>query len=236
MMGVSQFHEFETREELAEALAAEVAGKLGTDLESGEFASIALSGGSTPKLFLNKLGERLSGNSEMIYFAMVDERFVPVTDEQSNERMIRQQLGLQDHPPSEFLSLYEDNLTPEELAIRAHGVLLNDDELPFDVVTLGMGLDGHTASFFPGGNRLGQAVDPEGSSFFEHIEAAGSNGPRVTMTLPPIVSANNLILHIEGAEKRAVFEKALEDGPADEMPIRHVLRHPDANLQVYWAP
>ena len=79
-------------------------------------------------------------------------------------------------------------------------------------------------------------ANPKIENLFLPMLAPGAQEPRITMTLPPIVSAKTLMLHIEGEEKRRVYEKALEDGPADELPIRHILRHPDVELLVYWAP
>ena len=235
-MAVEAFHEFASKEELAQALSDHIAQLLDLDFSTGSFASIALSGGSTPKRVLELLGEKMGANREMTYFALVDERFVPASDARSNERMIRHQLGLNDHPASEFLSLFAEDATADEAAHLAHQKLLDDEELPFDVVTLGMGTDGHTASFFPGGDNLASATNPKIENLFLPMLAPGAEEPRITMTLQPIVTAKNLILHIEGAEKRAVYERALQDGDADELPIRHILRHPSVKLQVYWAP
>ena len=235
-MPVAAFHEFKTRDELAETLASDIAERLVPDIERGQFASIALSGGSTPKLMLEKLGAELGDMKEMIYFALVDERYVSPDDERSNERMIRNQLKLDGHPGSEFLSLYQDDAQPDEACKIAEVQLLDDDELPFDVVALGMGLDGHTASFFSDADNLQLATNPDKAPLFVPINAPGAGETRITMTLPVIASATQIILHIEGAEKRAVYEKALKDGLADELPIRHVLRHPNAAILVYWAP
>ena len=235
-MPVEAFHKFESREELAEALSDKFAELLDLDFSSGSFASIALSGGSTPKGVLDRLGPKLGANKEMVYFALVDERFVPPSDDRSNEKMIRHHLGLQDHPDSEFLSLYYDDHDAEDAAEVAEEKLLEDEELPFDVVSLGMGTDGHTASFFPGGDNLEAATSPTTNRLFLSMLAPGAQEPRITMTLPCLTSARNLFLHIEGEEKLKVYEEALQDGPADDLPIRHVLRHPDVNLHVYWAP
>ena len=235
-MAAPDFHEFASKEELAEVLSTRIAELLNLDFTTGAFASIAMSGGSTPKRMLELLGAKMGDNREMTYFALVDERFVPASDERSNERMIREQLGLNEHPDSEFLSLFAEGMNAAEAAHHAHEKLLEDEELPFDVVTLGMGTDGHTASFFPGGDNLASATNPKIENLFLPMMAPGAQEPRITMTLPPIVSAKTLILHIEGAEKRKVYEQAMEDGPADELPIRHILRHPDVELQVYWAP
>ncbi|MEE9313468.1 MAG: 6-phosphogluconolactonase [Rhizobiaceae bacterium] len=235
-MAIAEFHEFKTREELAEELAITVANKLVPDIEIGQFASLALSGGSTPKLFLNKLGAMLGEIGEMIYLALVDERFVPSDDPRSNENMVLKELGFNEHPETEFLSLFAQNSTPEEAATLAQVKLLEDEELPFDVLTLGMGLDGHTASLFPKADNLSAATDPSTNKLFQAITAPGADEPRITMTLPVIISAHYLVLHIEGAEKRAVFDEAMKDGDADALPIRHVLRHKGANLHVYWTP
>ncbi len=235
-MASATFNEFGTRQELAEALSERIAKILIADPAHGNFSSIALSGGTTPKLMLAHLADLLKAYRQLVYFALVDERFVPPTDRRSNEQMVRHCLGLENHPKSEFLSLYAPNSTPQEAAKRAEEKLLADEELPFDIVVLGMGTDGHTASFFPGGDNLQAATDPDCKSLFMPMKAPGAEEPRITMTLPPIVSARNLILHIEGSDKRKVFEKALKNEYADDMPIRHVLRHGHANLQIYWAP
>ncbi|MEM1318319.1 MAG: 6-phosphogluconolactonase, partial [Pseudomonadota bacterium] len=232
-MAVAQFIEFESREDLAKQLADDVTARLDTDTETGHFASLALSGGSTPKLFLQTLADHPAFNSEMVYCALVDERFVPRDHERSNEGMIRQNAGLQDHADSEFLSLYMQGKTPDEAAQAASEKLAEDDERPFDVLILGMGEDGHTASFFPGSQQLSAATDPKQEAPFLHVESPDVPDPRLTMTLPVIVEAEYLVLHIEGEKKLAVFEEAMKDGPADDLPIRHVLRHPDAHLTVY---
>lgn len=235
-MAVIEFHEFETREELAGQLSDRIADLLEVDHSTGNFASIALSGGSTPKMLLEQLSEKLQPNMDMTYYALVDERFVPANDERSNERMIRSCMGLQDSTDLEFLSLYQDGYSAAEAAQLAHSRLEEDEELPFDVITLGMGTDGHTASFFPEGDNLDAATSPNATSYFISMQAPGADEPRITMTLPVIASASNLFLHIEGDEKRKVFEQACLDGPVNALPIRHVLRHPQVKLHVYWAP
>lgn len=68
------------------------------------------------------------------------------------------------------------------------------------------------------------------------MRAEGAVEPRITLTLPPIVNAKKLFLHIEGNEKHDVYKLAGKPGPVDDYPIRHVLRHKNTDLQVYWAP
>src|SRR5690606_9354023 len=111
--------------------------------------------------------------------------------------------------------------------------LLSTLPKPFAAVILGMGNDGHTASFFPGGDTLNEALTAEGPAVA--IRAPGAGEPRVTFTLPRLLETDGLYLHIEGEEKAAVLDKALGDGPVDDMPVRAVLRS-GAPITVYWSP
>ncbi|MEM1039312.1 MAG: 6-phosphogluconolactonase [Pseudomonadota bacterium] len=234
-MAVSEFHTFDSRAGLANALSNRIAQTLYAGLEENQFASLALSGGSTPKPMLNLLADKIEPFSEMIYFALVDERCVPFADDRANRRMIKEALRLSNHPASEFLALYEDGLTAATAAQAASEKLMDDEELPFDVVTLGMGTDGHTASWFPASSGLELAVDPAADALAVPVTGDTLVEDRVSLTMPALQGAHLIVLHIEGAEKRAIFDIAMQDGPADAMPIRHLLRHPFANVEVYWA-
>jgi 6-phosphogluconolactonase len=109
--------------------------------------------------------------------------------------------------------------------------------LPFDAVILGMGTDGHTASFFPGGDNLIAAVDPATKDRVISMRAQGAGEPRVTFTLPILAGAGFLALHIEGEDKLAVLDQAANDASisANAMPVRHIIRAAQ-QLEIYWAP
>jgi 6-phosphogluconolactonase len=111
--------------------------------------------------------------------------------------------------------------------------LLADLPETFAAVVLGMGGDGHTASFFPGGDTLDEALTAQGPTL--SIRAPGAGEPRITFTLPRLLRTDALYLHIEGQEKAEVLDQALGDGPVEDLPIRAVLRsgHP---VNVYWCP
>lgn len=98
-----------------------------------------------------------------------------------------------------------------------------------------MGTDGHTASLFPGADHLAEALDPEGAVPVLALRAPGAPEPRVTLTAPVLNEAELTYLLIAGGDKRAVLDRALEDGPAGEMPVRAVLRGP-GSVAVYWTP
>ena len=105
---------------------------------------------------------------------------------------------------------------------------------PFDFMLLGMGEDGHTASFFPQGDRLPSALDASGARAVESIRAPSAVEPRVTLTFPMLNAADYLALHIEGEAKRRTFFQAGEDGPIEAMPIRAFLRKARP-IDVFWT-
>jgi 6-phosphogluconolactonase len=107
--------------------------------------------------------------------------------------------------------------------------------LPFACVVLGMGGDGHTASFFPGGDRLAEALDPAGTALVETMRAPGSGEPRLTLTASLLLQSP-IALHIEGVDKRAVFEEALRPGPVEALPVRAVLHQDRTPVTVFWCP
>jgi 6-phosphogluconolactonase len=205
---------FDSRESLAAALAFDVAEALAQCVESNGKACLAVSGGTTPKLFFGALSRR-GIPWDKVVVTLVDERQVPETSERSNARLVRENL-MQDR------------------AARAEFKPISADA-QIDVAVLGMGNDGHTASFFPGGDNLAKAIDPKGGQRVTTMSAPGAGEPRLTFTLPALLAAKLLCLHIEGQEKRDVLDVALGEGPAEALPIRAFLRSPKP-LALYWCP
>ncbi|MGO7208026.1 6-phosphogluconolactonase, partial [Rhizobium ruizarguesonis] len=107
---------------------------------------------------------------------------------------------------------------------------------PFDIVILGMGGDGHTASFFPGGSNLAKALDASTPRGIITMEAEGAGEPRLTFTFSSLEDAALLVLHIEGEGKKDVLAKAEGSGDEAEMPIRAILRRATSPVEIYWAP
>lgn len=215
--------------ELAEAIADRIRHAIA---ERGE-AAIAVSGGSTPGKFFQALGKFRDVDWTKVVVTLVDERWVDETSDRSNALLVNEKMLQGPAAVARFIPLYSGGDEPDATQVAKTNTLIETLPKPFAAVILGMGNDGHTASFFPGGDTLDEALTAAGPTLAIHAPGAGE--PRITFTLPRLLETDGLYLHIEGEEKAAVLEKALGDGPVDEMPIRAVLRS-GAPLSVYWSP
>jgi len=188
----------------AEAVAEHVAGLLAARVEAGA-RHIALSGGTTPKRAYELLRERGVGDVE---WWLVDERCVPNDHEESNARMLREALG-----PEARVREARGELGPEDAAWLYGREVMERTGGVFDVVVLGLGEDGHTASLFPG--------HPEAAA--EHAPVIGVRGSpkpppeRITLTLPVIARARLTLLLATGAGKAEALGR-VRAGDA-ELPI-----------------
>ncbi|WP_137156667.1 6-phosphogluconolactonase [Rhizobium sp. FKL33] len=229
-----QFHIFDNGAALADALAGRVAGALAEGVAARGAASIAVSGGSTPKAFFKALSSADLDWSK-VTITLVDERFVPETNERSNHKLVADILLVGAAARAKFVPLYHAVAEAEDAAMVATG---DADRIvrPFDVVILGMGGDGHTASFFPGGNNLEQALNPKTRRSVITMEAAGAGETRLTFTFSALQDARLLVLHIEGAAKKPVIDQALSEGAASAFPIGRVIATAASETQIYWAP
>lgn len=229
-----QVHVFNNGTELAEKLAGDVAERLKAAIDERGAASIAVSGGSTPKLFFQALS-RHSLEWPQVSVTLVDERFVPADSDRSNHKLVADNLLQNEAKAAYFVPLYQSAASPEDAATLAT-VKTADICDPFDIVILGMGTDGHTASFFPGGDNLEEALDLDEPRSVLPMAAEGAGEERLTFNLSALHDASFLVLHIEGAAKKETLEKAQSDLDEDEMPIRAVLNKADSTVNIYWAP
>ncbi|TAM58782.1 MAG: 6-phosphogluconolactonase [Rhodanobacter sp.] len=219
----------------AQALAAEVAEHLRSALTARGHAVLAVSGGSTPtEFFAHLCGEPLDWAKVQV--TLVDERWVPDSDERSNARLVKSLLLQQAASAASFIPLYTGAATPEagqaEAAARI-GALPQ----PFDVVVLGMGDDGHTASFFPGGDHLADALDPEGRIRVLPMRAPAAGEPRITLSLPALLATRALYLLVSGEKKRVLLDHIqLGLDAARDYPVRAVLTQQRVPVAVYWCP
>ena len=228
-------HSFSDCQALAIALAERVATRLREAIEARGRALLAVSGGSTPKHFFERLSHAPLDWSR-VQVTLVDERWVPESSERSNARLVKSLLLRDAAAAAQFVPLHQDAATPED-GLAALNASLDALAPPFDVVVLGMGEDGHTASFFPGGDQLAAALNPSGTDRVIPMRAAGAGEPRITFTLPALLDARALFLHIEGDAKRRVLADAqLGLGAGRDYPVRAVLAQTRVPVSVYWCP
>ncbi len=225
-------HTFASADALAEGLADAVAANLANGIRSRGMGVVAVSGGSTPKRFFTALSMRKLDWKNVIV-TLVDERWVDSSSDRSNAKLVHDNLLVNEAHDAVFVSLWSGGERPDTEAIKRTNAALTGLASPFDAVILGMGNDGHTASFFPGGDTLHEALTSKGPAIA--LNAQGAGEPRVTLTLPVLLCTRSLYLHIEGAEKAATLEVALNDGPVEDMPIRAVLRQAHTPVLVYHA-
>lgn len=223
-------HGFANRKELADALADRIVAQLTRAIAAKGDATLAVSGGSTPGLLFDALSDRdLDWPSVVV--TLVDERFVPETSDRSNAGLVRTRLLKNKAAAARFAPLYRDGGTIEECVADAGKALARNKP---DVVVLGMGNDGHTASFFPDAAELESVINPQGKSLAAAVHAETAGEPRLTLTLPAIIDAEFIALHIEGAEKADTLARATEDGST--LPIRRVIDAAHRPVEIYWAP
>jgi len=227
-------HEYADGDALVEALAERIAGQLAAAIAERGTATLALSGGSTPVPLFRALSKQPLDWAR-ISVTQVDERWVPEDHADSNARLIREHLLQNAAAAADFVSMKVDGddafAAEAEVAAR-----LADFADGIDVTVLGMGGDGHTASFFPDADTLDSALDPAGRELCLAVRPPVAPHDRMTLTLPAILRSRPLSLKIVGAGKWSVWQQALGSGDTAEMPIRAVIRQEQVPLDVYYAP
>lgn len=185
----------------------------------GNFA-VALSGGSTPKLIFEELVKnkgRVDWSKVLVFWS--DERAAPPTDKESNYHMAMMEAGLQNLPiPKEniFRMVAESDI--EKNALAYENLIKEKLKRPFDLIMLGMGEDGHTASLFPHTKAL---------EVIKRLVVANhvpqKNTWRMSFTFECINQAAHIVLYALGSSKASILEKVLT-GPfnPDEYPSQRV--------------
>jgi 6-phosphogluconolactonase len=225
---------FPDRKTLVIKLANQIADLLNRGIKENGKASLAVSGGSTPVA----LFEYLSGLElpwQDVVITLVDERWVEPTEEDSNERLARTHLLQNKAAAATFIGMKNGAVTAGEGEAECERQFEKIPQ-PFDALILGMGNDGHTASLFPGAEKLAAATDMDSGRTCMGLAPLTAPHERMSLTLPVILASKQLFLHLTGEEKKVVLAKAQADGAASEMPIRFILRQHSTPLSVCWAP
>jgi 6-phosphogluconolactonase len=216
---------YPTRDAQMEGVAAAIADQLRAALSTRR-ATLSVPGGTTPGPVFDLLAET-DLDWARVSVVLNDERWVGEESPRSNTRLLRERLLQGYAAKARLLPLYAPLFEPEEaMDLLGQGIARH---LPITVLLLGMGEDMHTASLFPGADRLAEALAPV-APILMALRAAGAGEPRITLTAPVLRAAQNIHVLITGTAKRAALERALTLTEA-EAPIKVVLDR----AVVHWA-
>jgi 6-phosphogluconolactonase len=231
MGGNFHWHRFETHDELAAAFSGTVAERLADAIALRGTALLAVSGGTTPAKFFAALSRQPIA-WDKVTVSLIDERFVPTSSPRSNAGLVAANLLQNVAAAAKFVPLYHEAASIDEAASLADKAL-QALAWPLDVAVLGMGNDGHTASFFPDATDLATLLDPASKGNVLPVHAVRAGEPRLTLSMARIIEARFVALHIEGAEKKRTFDAAM--GGAPKKPIRAVIEASPRPVEVFWA-
>jgi 6-phosphogluconolactonase len=223
---MNDWHRFTSIAELDRALAVHLAQRLTEDLARYGDASLAVSGGRTPSGMFRQLS-RCDLDWSRVWLTLVDERCVPADSPDSNELLLRQNLLQNRAASARFISMSHTG-TGEVAALSAQLAAM---PRPFSAVVLGMGNDGHTASWFPRAANLAALLDPTNPVQVAETEPVTAPHRRLTLTLAAILESREIIVHITGPEKKTVIERAVDQG----YPVASALEQDKTPASIWWA-
>ena len=230
----AEWWEYDSLDELADAVAGDVGFIIESAIDARGSSLVALPGGNTgPAIFPKLAAQKLPWKKVTI--VPTDDRLVPMADDRSNIRAI----GKAFIPAGARVIPISTEIADYKLAGNSADARLQDLPWPPDLVWLGMGKDGHTASIFTGPD-LQDALDaPKARRAIGVMpDTLPSEAPvaRVTLTRAAILSARTVMIAITGDEKRAVLEQAIADGQSSKLPIGRVLAEAEQPIDIHWAP
>jgi len=219
---------------LSHDLAQQIAEGLRAAIAARGVASLIVSGGRSPvRLFECLRSQPLDWSRVCV--ALADERWVDPSDPGSNERLVREFLLKDAAAAARFSGLKNPAPTPELGAAAAWDTFARVPR-PFDAVVLGMGDDGHTASLFPGSPALQAALDPSAEAGCVGMRAPAPPHMRLSLNLTALLDSRRIVILITGESKWRTYAEACSAGPAEEMPVRKVLRQKKIPVDVIWSP
>jgi len=229
----AEWWEYDDAGEFADAVAGDVGFILESALDGRGEALIAIPGGKTPLPIYAKLA---AAKLKWKYVTIIptDDRLVAVDDPLSNVAAIARiflPLGARVLPLAPLNADYR-------VAGKAADARMQDLRWPPDLVWLGMGEDGHTASIFPGPDLEEALAGPKARRVLGVMpDPLPADAPvaRVTLSRAAILSARAIMITITGAGKRALLERAIADGPLSTLPIGRVLADAEQAIDIHWA-
>jgi 6-phosphogluconolactonase len=230
----AEWWEYDSLGELADAVAGDIGFIVESAVDARGASLIAVPGGSTgPAIFPKLVAQKLAWKKVTII--PTDDRLVPMEDERSNVRALAKAFL----PAGARVVPIAADIPDYRLAGNSADARLQDLPWPPDLVWLGMGKDGHTASIFPGPD-LQDALDaPKARRAIGVMpDPLPPEAPvaRVSLTRAAILSARTVMITITGQEKRTILEQAIADGQSSKLPIGRVLAEAEQPIDIHWCP
>ena len=230
----AEWWEYDSVEEMAGAVAGDVGFIIESAVEARNAALIALPGGATPMPIYAELA-KASLPWKRVTIVPGDERLVPMDSELSNVRALAKAFL----PTGARVVPITGDIADYKLAGNSADARLQDFPWPPDLVWLGMGKDGHTASIFAGPDFQAALDAPKARRAVGVMpDPLPSEAPvaRVTLTRAAILSARTILITITGQDKRDLLEQAIADGQSSKLPIGRVLAEAEQPIDIHWAP
>lgn len=225
-------HRIESETELISTLADDLEAELNEAVATRGSASMVVSGGKTPQPLFTELARRKIAWNK-ITITLADERWVDVSSKDSNEAMIRKTLLTGAAAEASFVPLKNSAASARE-GQQACNRIIASLPRPFDVVILGMGEDGHSASLFPGITR--RALDTGSSVSCLSVNPENAPHERMTLTASALLDSRKIVLHISGSKKWQIYQKAASAEFSDDYPVSVFLNQNQVPVCVYWNP
>lgn len=225
------------RQQLAQLLAQSVADQLRDVVQKKDRAVLVVSGGTTPVAFFQALSH-MELPWARVSITLADERWLDSAGERSNEKLVRDHLLKNQAQQAYFLGLKNNAPTPSEGIMECETNLRTQNMEP-DIVVLGMGEDGHTASWFPGCENLQALTDIKSSAWCLPVEDDFLAEPRMSLSWRLLSKAQQIYLHFncEGknaAKKSAVYQQASQQY-VPELPVSLLLNQQQVPVFVYYS-
>ena len=230
----AEWWDYESMDELADAIAGDIGFIIDSAVDARGASLIAVPGAETSGEILPKLAEQ-SLPWKRVTIIPTDERLVPMDDERSNVRAIAKTFL----PIGARVMPITGDIADHKLAGNSADARLQDLPWPPDLVWLGVGEDGHTASIFSGPD-LQDALDaPKARRAIGVMpDPMPRDAPvaRVTLTRTAILAARTILITVTGQERRDLLERAIADGQSSKLPIGRVLAEVDQPIDIHWCP
>ena len=230
----AEWWDYEDMDEFAAAVAGDVAFVIESAIDARGSAVIALAGGKTPLPILAKLAEHKL-NWKKVMIVPTDERLVPLDNPLSNAAMLAKIFLPKG---ARVIPISTEKAADYHLAGSAASARFDDLHWPLDLVWLGMGEDGHTASIFNGPDlEDALSAPPERKAVGVMPDPVPADAPvaRVTLTRASIQSAKTITIVLTGDKKRALLERAIEEGENSTLPIGRVLAGLETPVDIHWC-